>query len=103
MPRLSSLPFVLLLSIAAAACGGGEAPAAAEGPGGGMGAFPPMDVATVTLEPRPLPQTSEYVATIRSLRSTTVQPQVEGFVREIFVQAGDRVTAGRPLIQIRRR
>lgn len=47
-----------------------------------------------------MPQSTEYVATIRSLRSTTVQPQVEGIVREIFVRAGDRVGAGRPLIQI---
>lgn len=59
-----------------------------------------MAVQTLTLEPQPLPQSTEYVATIRSLRSSTVQPQVEGFVRQIFVQAGDRVTAGRPLIQI---
>jgi len=90
---------VLLISIIVAACSGGEGQAAAEGPGG-PGAFPPMDVQTVTLEARPLPQTTEYVATIRSLRSTTVQPQVDGFVRQIFVQAGDRVSAGRPLIQI---
>ncbi len=89
-----------MLSIAVAGCGGGEGQAAAEGPGGGRGAFPPMDVQTMTLEPRPRPQTTEYVATIRSLRSTTVQPQVEGFVRQIFVRAGDRVTAGRPLMQI---
>jgi RND family efflux transporter MFP subunit len=54
----------------------------------------------VTLEPRPLPQSSEYVATIRSLRSTTVQPQVEGIVREIFVVSGARVGRGQPLIQI---
>ena len=101
MSRFSTL-LVLLLSTAVAACGGGEGQAAAEGPGGGggRGAFPPMDVQTVTLEPRPLPHTSEYVATIRSLRSTTVQPHVEGFVRQIFVQAGDRVSAGQPLIQI---
>jgi RND family efflux transporter MFP subunit len=99
MSRRLSL-FILLLSITAAACSGGEGQAAAEGPGGGRGAFPPMAVQTVTLEPRPLPQTTEYVATIRSLRSATVQPQVDGFVRQIFVQAGDRVTAGRPLIQI---
>ena len=48
-------------------------------------AFPPTDVQTVTLEPKPVPRSSEFVATIRSLRSTTVQPQVEGFVRQIFV------------------
>lgn len=59
-----------------------------------------MDVQTVTLEPRPLPQSSEYVATIRSLRSTTLQPQVEGIVRQVLVMAGDVVRAGQPIIQI---
>lgn len=90
---------MLVLPAVAVACSGGEGQAAGEG-AGGPGAFPPTEVQTLTLEPRPLPQTTEYVATIRSLRSTTVQPQVEGFVRQIFVQAGDRVTAGRPLMQI---
>jgi RND family efflux transporter MFP subunit len=59
-----------------------------------------MDVQTVVLEAKPIPQSSEFVATIRSLRSTTVQPQVEGIVRQVFVSAGDRVGAGQPLIQI---
>jgi RND family efflux transporter MFP subunit len=59
-----------------------------------------MDVQTVVLEPKPIPQSSEFVATIRSLRSTTVQPQVDGIVRQVFVRAGDRVTAGEPLLQI---
>jgi RND family efflux transporter MFP subunit len=54
----------------------------------------------VTVAAKPLPQTSEYVATVRSLRSTTVQPQVEGVVRRIFVRAGDSVRVGQPLIQI---
>jgi RND family efflux transporter MFP subunit len=52
------------------------------------------------MAPKPVPQTSEYVATIQSLRSTTVQPQVEGIIRQIFVRAGDRVRAGQPLAQI---
>ena len=59
-----------------------------------------MDVQTVVLEPTPIAQSSEFVATIRSLNSTTVQPQVEGIVRQVFVRAGDRVSAGAPLIQI---
>ena len=80
------------------ACGGAEG----EGPGGpgGRGAFPPMAVQTIALEPRPLPQSTEYVAMIRSLRSTTLQPQVEGIVRQIHVRAGDLVRAGQPIIQI---
>ncbi len=59
-----------------------------------------MDVKTITLAPKPVAQASEFVATIRSLRSTTIQPQVEGLVRQIFVKAGDRVSAGQPLVQI---
>lgn len=47
-----------------------------------------------------MPRASEFVATVRSLRSTTVQPQVDGFVRQILVKAGDRVAPGAPLVQI---
>lgn len=67
---------------------------------GGRGGFPPIEARTVTIAEKPIPQVSEFVATIRSLRSTSIQPQVEGFVRRIFVRAGDRVTAGQPLVQI---
>jgi len=94
---------VLIVSILAAACGGNET---AQGPGGGgggeggRGAFPPMEVKTIVLEAKPIPQSSEFVATVRSLRSSTVQPQVEGIVREVMVRAGDRVRVGQPLIQI---
>ncbi|MEQ1575414.1 MAG: efflux RND transporter periplasmic adaptor subunit [Vicinamibacterales bacterium] len=95
---LRSLVRILPLLIVAA-CGGG-APQGQGGPGGAGGAFPPMDVAVLTLAPKPIPQTSEYVATIRSLRSTTVQSQVEGIVRRIYVKAGDRVEAGQPLLQV---
>ena len=88
----------LIVSILTSACGGGGEQAAEGGPPGG--AFPPTEVKTVSLEARPTPQSSEYVATVRSLRSTTIQPQVEGIVRQIFVTAGQRVGAGAPLIQI---
>ena len=86
---------VLALPLAAAACGGSQSQAAP-----GAGAAPPTEVATLTLAAKPVPRSSTFVATIRSLRSTTVQPQVEGYVRRIFVRAGDRVGAGQPLVQI---
>jgi RND family efflux transporter MFP subunit len=95
---MSRYTFALFLSsLLAAACGGGDSqqPAAGAPP-----ALPPTDVQTITLEAKPTPQSSEFVATIRSLRSATVQPQVEGYVREIFVTAGDRVRQGQPLVQI---
>jgi RND family efflux transporter MFP subunit len=62
--------------------------------------MPPADVKTVTLAPRPVPRTSEFVATIQSRASTTIQPQVDGIVTRIFVKSGDRVRAGQPLVQI---
>jgi RND family efflux transporter MFP subunit len=61
---------------------------------------PPTDVKTIALEPKPIPQSSEFVATVRSLQSVTVQPQVDGLVRQLLVKAGDRVNAGQPLVQI---
>jgi RND family efflux transporter MFP subunit len=87
---------LLVYSLTAAACGGSPEPA----PGAAPPAMPPMDVRTVTLAEKPVPRTSEFVATVRSLRSTTIQPQVTGIIRQIFVQAGDRVRAGQPLVQI---
>jgi RND family efflux transporter MFP subunit len=84
---------VVVLMFMAIACRRNEPPA-------GAAAFPPTDVQTVTLQPKPAPNMSEFAATVRSLRSITVQPQVDGFVRQIFVRAGDRVASGAPLVQI---
>ena len=97
MTTISRLSLMVLLvsALAAAACRSHQDPA-----GTSATAVPPTDVMTLTLEPKQVPRSSEFVATIRSLRSTTVQPQVEGYVRRIFVKAGDHVTAGQPLIQI---
>jgi RND family efflux transporter MFP subunit len=85
----------IVLAAAVACRGGAEQPAP-----GGPGAFPPAEVTTITLAAKPIPRATEYVATVRSLRSTTIQPQVEGFVTRIFVASGDRVRAGQPLVQI---
>ncbi len=94
-PALILIP-VLALAALSAACGGGNAPADA----GGTGGPPPMPVQVVTLEPRDLERTSEYVANLRSRSSTTIQPQVEGFVTRIAVRSGDRVQRGAVLFEI---
>lgn len=83
---------VLLLSAQAAACGGG-APAAQGGP-------PPAGVTLLTLEEKPIEEASEFIATVQSRRSMTVQPEVDGIVTRIFVRSGARVRAGAPLVQI---
>ncbi len=59
-----------------------------------------MPVEVVTLAEQPVEQTTEFVGTVKSRRSTTVQPQVEGFVTRILVRSGDRVGAGTPLMDI---
>jgi RND family efflux transporter MFP subunit len=79
------------------ACGGAPDNGNPGGPGGGM---PPADVKTITLAPKPVPRTSEFVATVQSRASTTIQPQVEGIIIRIHVKSGDRVRAGQPLVQI---
>jgi RND family efflux transporter MFP subunit len=91
---LRSLPMLCLAF--AVGCG---RPAPEAGPGA-AGAMPPADVKVVTLSARPVPLTSEFVASIRSLASTTVQPQVEGIVTRVLVRSGDRVRAGQPLVQV---
>jgi RND family efflux transporter MFP subunit len=87
---------VLVSLLFASGCGGDQ-PAQGAAPPGGM---PPMGVKTLTLEQKPIEQTSEFIATARSLRSTTVQPDAEGLVTKILVKSGDRVRAGTPLVQI---
>ena len=78
----------------AAGCKGPANPAA-KGPG--MQAFP-VQIVTVTMAP--VPQSSEYVATIKSRRSATLQAQVAGLLTQIRVRSGDHVKAGAILMEI---
>jgi len=63
-------------------------------------AFPPTPVTIVTAAAVPIEDATEYVATLKSLHSTTIQPQVDGQITQIFVKSGDRVKDGAPLVQI---
>jgi RND family efflux transporter MFP subunit len=92
------LPLVLILL---AACNRGGAPSAGGSPSGGRGGAPPAaGVGVVTLQNKPIEQASEFISTVRSLHSTSVQPQVEGRVTKVNVKSGDVVKAGTPLIQL---
>lgn len=82
-----------------AACGGGSAPPAGGAPAGGAAAMAlPVQIETLAL--KPIEQISEFVGTIKSRRSTTIQPQVEGLITRIAVKSGDRVKAGDDLMEI---
>jgi RND family efflux transporter MFP subunit len=87
----------VLLSLPTGACRGSQSatPGAAGGP-----AFPPAAVQLVTARLTPIDDTSEYVAMLKSLRSTTIQPQIDGQITQILVRSGDRVPQGAPLLQI---
>lgn len=89
---------LIVTALLAAACNRGVGPGAAAG-GGGRGGGP-AGVKIVTLENHPLEDASEFISTVRSLHSTTVQPQVEGRITKIYVKSGDVVKAGAPLLQI---
>ncbi len=88
------ISFLFLLGFAATGCQ--KKPAAAPA-GGGMQGLP-VQTATVKLEP--VPQSSEYVATIKSRRSATVEPQVMGMLTQIRVHSGDHVKAGQVMMEI---
>jgi RND family efflux transporter MFP subunit len=90
---------VFLCALALAGCRGDEAGAAA-GPGGPGGGMPPMPVEAITLAARPVERANEYIATVKSRRSSTIQPQAEGFITRIVAQPGQRVGAGSVLMQI---
>jgi RND family efflux transporter MFP subunit len=61
---------------------------------------PAVAVEALTLQAHPIEQVSDFVGTVKSRRSTTVQPQVEGFVTRIHVRSGDEVRPGTPLLEI---
>jgi RND family efflux transporter MFP subunit len=59
-----------------------------------------MPVMTQTVALTSVPRTETYVATIKSRRSSTLQPQVPGNLTKILVRSGDTVKAGQLLMQI---
>jgi RND family efflux transporter MFP subunit len=63
-------------------------------------AFQALPVQTLTVSSSPVPQSDEYVATIKSRRSATLSPQVDGNITAILVHSGEHVKAGQLIIQI---
>jgi RND family efflux transporter MFP subunit len=59
-----------------------------------------MPVQTIAVALAPVAHSSEYVATIKSRRSATLEPQVYGRLTQIHVRSGDHVKAGQLLMEI---
>lgn len=83
---LLSLPFL-------AACGKAAAPQS----GPAMQALP---VQVQTVAAAPVPQFDQYISTIKSRRSATISPQVDGNIVNIAVHSGDHVRSGQLLMEI---
>jgi RND family efflux transporter MFP subunit len=92
--RKAAIATAVLAALAAFACNRGQQAAA------GPPQMPPTPVQIQVAHVAPIPETTEYVATVKSLRSTAIQPQIDGQITQIFVKSGDRVRQGAPLIQI---
>lgn len=91
---------ILLTSIAAVAlccflsgCNGNVSAGRPAGPQ----AFP---VKVITAEAQLVPQSTDYLATLKSRSSSVLQAQVEGDITKIFVHSGERVAAGAPILEI---
>ena len=95
-PTRAAAAFALVSVLTA--CGGEPKGGQPTGPPGG--AMPPMPVETLTLVNHPVEQTSEFVASLKSRRSTTIQPQAEGHLTRIAVRSGERVSQGAVLFEI---
>ena len=91
--RIHILSLSILMALSATGCE--KKPAAAAGP-----AMQGLPVQTVTVAMAPVAQSSEYVATIKSRRSATLQPQVNGALTQILAKSGDHVKAGQTIMQI---
>jgi RND family efflux transporter MFP subunit len=61
---------------------------------------PAMPVRVIEARAVPIPDATEYVATLKSRDSAVIMPQVEGQITQIFVHSGDRVAAGSALMEI---
>ena len=89
--RVFFLSISLLASLSITACRKAAPVAAAQ---------QALPVQTMTVSSTPIPQSDEYVATIKSRRSATLNPQVDGNLTQILVHSGDRVQRGQLLMVI---
>lgn len=95
--RRSRSRFASLASVASVA---GLTLACSKGQPAALQQMPALPVGVEVLAPKPVTISSEFVAVLKSRRSTEVRPQVEGIITHIYVRSGDAVASGKPLLQI---
>lgn len=100
VPRLFAFYSLAAAMVVSVGCSNNGGPQAGAGGGPPGGQPPPMPVEIVTLSAKPVEQTSQFVATLKSRQSTTIQPEVEGFLTRVAVRSGQRVDRGALLFEI---
>jgi RND family efflux transporter MFP subunit len=95
MPKFTKLAVLAPVALAAAFISTGCDKTEAKAP-----APQPLPVKVETINLAPVPRADEYVATVKSRRSASIQPQVNGTLTRILVKSGDRVHTGQVLMTI---
>ncbi len=89
----SRLFLVILAVCFLQACSRGELVASADKPLG-------MQVKLFSVRSTTIVSSSDFVASLHSRRSVTLQPRIQGHITQILVKTGDEVAAEKPIIQI---
>lgn len=95
--RPCAMALVFPLVLLSSSCGGGSRPETGVRT---PAANPPVEVRTLAVAPARWPETFEATGSVRPRVSALIASRVMGYVREIRVQAGDRVAAGQLLVRI---
>jgi len=90
------LPLVFVMTVVAAISGCGQQPQGH----GGMPAFPPAEVTTLTVQPTSYPVAFEYVGQTIGSKDAEVRARVTGIIEQRLYREGSTVKAGQPLFQI---
>jgi RND family efflux transporter MFP subunit len=88
--------FLACLLMNVLALTGCSKPGVAAGPSGP----PSLPVKIQIAQTQLVPESTDYLATLKSRNSSALQPQVEGDIVRIFVRSGEHVAAGAPVLEI---
>lgn len=86
----------LLLFAGALVVGCGRQPSKANAASGPQA----LPVTVKVVQAQRVPETTEYLATLKSRNAAAIQPQVEGEVTRIFVRSGEQVEAETQILEI---
>ena len=96
VPLQSPAALVAIAALAVGLAGCGQEPPK----GGGMPAFPPAEVTTLTVQPTSYPVSFEYVGQGIGSKDAEVRARVTGIVEKRLYEEGAIVKAGQPMFQI---